>query len=416
MLHTVAMLNILCRSKGLFRTSLKFNSRFYSGKNIYEYEDTRIKCHHLVKYIYDYTSNNNTLDINKLWLDYSNNYFIKEKYLDSKTNKYNVTYNKKSLDNTKELDIITVNNVLFLLSKRILEFQELKMIILMNFNIFENYNNLIRSFSNTLNVLNKINNNQNYDLKGLLDNILELNSDNLIDLSKGLIKCEEDKWINKEEINSFLNNDIKEMILLKLVCQHHASILSKKGSDDMIGIIHPNLNVANLITHTTEFINDMCFIKYDHTVPIQILKGEDIEFPCVPIILEYIITELLKNSIKAQIENKQYQKPIEVTILKNYNEADNNMELEIRIRDFGNGIPFNIEDKILDFNFSTTASKELNKAMQDNIMPGEQINNVSGMGYGLGIIRNLIDLINDGNFRLCNLNGYGVDCYIRFKA
>ncbi|GMM39674.1 protein kinase [Hanseniaspora uvarum] len=411
------MFNLIFRSKRSLRTSAILTARVnYSTKNIYEYEDTRIKCHHLIKYIYDYTSNNNTLDINKLWLNYSNNYFIKEKKLDTATNKYNITYNKKSIANSKELDIITVNNILYLLSKRILEFQELKMIILMNYNIFENYNNLIKSFSNTLNVLNKINKDESYDLKTLLDQVLELNNDNLIDLSKGLIKCEEDNWINKMEINSFLNNDIKEMILLKLICKHHSNILSSSEADDMIGIIHSKLNVASLVTHTTEFINDMCFIKYDHTIPIKILKGEDIEFPCVPIILEYIITELLKNSIKAQIENEQFEKPIEITILKNYNEFDNNMELEIRIRDFGNGIPFNIEDKILDFNFSTTTSNELNKAMQDNIMPGEQINNVSGMGYGLGIIRNFVDLINDGNFKLCNLNGYGVDCYIRFKA
>lgn len=411
------MFRLIARPSSLLRTTPKLYSRsLYSTKNIYEYEDTRMKCHHLIKYIYDYTSNNGTLDINKLWLNYSNNYFIKEKELNKDTNKYNIIYNRKPINNSKELDMITINNILFLLSKRILEFQELKMIILMNYNIFENYNSLIKSFSSTLNVLNKINNGQSYDLKKLLDEVLELNNDNLIDLSKGLIKCEEDNWIDKPEINKFLNNDIKEMILLKLVCKHHFNILSHTEADNMIGIIHPKLNVASLITHTAEFINDMCFIKYDHTIPIKILKGDDIEFPCVPIILEYIVTELLKNSIKAQIENEQFEKPIEITILKNYNEVDNNMELEIRIRDFGNGIPFNIEDKILDFNFSTTTSKELNKAMQDNIMPGEQINNVSGMGYGLGIIRNFVDLINDGNFKLCNLNGYGVDCYIRFKA
>ena len=409
-------------------TEKKFNSNTVLKKpDLIEYKDTRLKCHHLIKDIYMHTSNENTLDINKLWINYSSNYFFKKKILNEKTNKYYIKYEKISLDKEKikDLDKITLNSILFILSKRVLEFQELKAMIVMNIQVFENYDNLMKSLSNTITLSGKIlNNHQDYDMESFLQGLLDLHNDNLIDLSKGLMKCEEDGWITKDEISKFLNKDIKEMILLKLICQHHLTILKSLNKsaeknpkdEEMIGIIHPNMNVSKLVSHVNEFVNDMCFIKFDRTIPIKFIVGEDVEFPCVPVILEYIITEVLKNSSKAQIDNKTFDEPIQITILQNYNSKDNSTELEIRIRDFGNGISPAIEDKIQDFNFTTTSTSELDKAMQDNVMPGEQVNTVSGMGYGLGIIRNFVDLINDGNFKMCNLYGYGVDCYIRFKA
>ncbi|XBW35806.1 hypothetical protein QEN19_001379 [Hanseniaspora menglaensis] len=405
----------------------RLNSSLVSkSSEVTEYKDTRLKCHHLIRDIYNHTSINNTMDTNKLWINYSSNYFTKKKILNEKKNKYLIKYEKLILtdEKIKELNKITLNCILFILSKRILEFQDLKTMIVMNIQVFENYDHLMKSLSEAISLSGKIlNDEHDYDLEAFLQKTLETHSDNLIFLSKGLMKCEEDGWITKDEISKFLNRDIKEMILLKLICQHHLTILKslkdtkgKSNSDEMIGIIHPNMNVSKLISHVNEFVNDMCFIKFDRTIPIKFITGEDIEFPCVPVILEYIITELLKNSSKAQIDNKAFDVPIQITILQNYNDKDNSTELEIRIRDFGNGIPPAIEDKIQDFNFTTTTSKELDKAMQDNIMPGEQVNNVSGMGYGLGIIRNFVDLINDGDFKMGNLYGYGVDCYIRFKA
>lgn len=407
------------------RTTL-FQSTLAAKKlELTEYKDTRLNCHHLIRDIYTHTSNNNTLDTNKLWINYSSNYFVKRKLFDEKTKKYLINYEKIKLDaeKIKELNNITLNCILFILSKRVLEFQNLKSMVVMNLQVFENYDNLMKSLSEAVTLSGKLLNDEPVaDLESFLQNVLDTHNDNLIGLSKGFMKCEEDGWITKDEISRFLNRDIKEMILLKLICQHHLTILKgltkvpTPADKEMIGIIHPKLNVANLVSQVNEFVNDMCFVKFDRTIPIKFITGEDIEFPCVPVILEYIITELLKNSSKAQIDNKAYDDPIEITILQNYNSKDNSTELEIRIRDFGNGIPPAIEDKIQDFNFTTTTSAELNKAMQDNIMPGEQVNNVSGMGYGLGIIRNFVDLINDGEFTMCNLYGHGVDCYIKFKA
>lgn len=415
-------------SLAISHRSQRFNSNIaLKNVELTEYKDTRLKCHHLIKSIYMHTSNENTLDINRLWINYSSNYFLKKKVFNEERNKYLIKYEKLELNEEKitELNKITLNCILFILSKRILEFQELKAMVVMNIQVFENYENLMKSFSDAVSLTGKMLNQEcSYGMEVFLQELLDLHNDNLIGLSKGLMKCEEDKWIKKDEISTFLNKDIKEMILLKLVCQHHLTILKsinnevdkKEGEDEMIGIIHPNMNVSKLIKHVNEFVNDMCFIKFDRTIPIKFITGQDIEFPCVPVILEYIITELLKNSSKAQIDSKNYDMPIEIAIMQNYNPKDNSTELEIRIRDFGNGISPVIEDKIQDFNFTTTSSQELNKAMQDNVMPGEQVNNVSGMGYGLGIIRNFVDLINDGDFKMCNLYGYGVDCYIRFKA
>ena len=122
-----------------------------------------------------------------------------------------------------------------------------------------------------------------------------------------------------------------DRILMKLLTTNYLKLLEQTSSDEVIGVIHKDLHISDLVTRTNEFVNDLTFIKYDKTVPVKIMEGSDVKFSYIPTDLEYVLQELLKNSSRAHIENN-VDKDVEVTIVKNDD------QLEIRIRDFGGGI------------------------------------------------------------------------------
>lgn len=173
-------------------------------------------------------------------------------------------------------------------------------------------------------------------------------------------------------------------------------------------MVHKNLNIGELLTRTNEFVNDLTFIKYDKMVPIKVVEGSDVEFSYIPTDLEYVFQELLKNSSRAHIENN-VDKEIEVTIVKSYD------QLEIRIRDFGGGIDPDVEDRIFDYSFSTTEVDEKDNGMSAYVLPGQDVKNVAGMGFGLPMCKAYLELF-DGTLDIQSLWGWGTDVYIRLHG
>ena len=104
-------------------------------------------------------------------------------------------------------------------------------------------------------------------------------------------------------------------------------------------------------------------------------------FPYIPIGVNYILQELLKNSFRAVIEARQGSNqppPIDVLI------ANNKMDFTLRISDRGKGIPPKVMDRIWDYHF-TTAGKSSNS----NGYQGPNLNHTTDdkglAGYGIGL-------------------------------
>lgn len=71
----------------------------------------------------------------------------------------------------------------------------------------------------------------------------------------------------------------------------------------VIGVVHTQLRPAELIKDCASFVQELCNVNYGSSPDVVINGQTDATFTYVPVHLEYILCELLKNSLRATVEH-----------------------------------------------------------------------------------------------------------------
>lgn len=168
----------------------------------------------------------------------------------------------------------------------------------------------------------------------------------------------------------------------------------------------------------------------------------------MPVHLEYIITELLKNAFRATVESGNSHEPIVVTIAaepessSTLNEAstkahllDDNPPIKpfedsapgvtIRIRDRGGGISPDVLPNIWSYSFTTFSDEDelpgqtsgSGKMDALNVISGAggEGSSIAGLGYGLPLGRAYAEYFG-GGIAVQSLYGWGCDVYLTLKG
>lgn len=348
------------------------------------------------------------------------------------------------LENAKE----TVDHLLVFNSRRLQQFRTLPYLVVLNPSISQSYNMYLKTMSllihSSLNLPATLEENQKFS-ELVLAEFIEIHMDSLPMLSKGF--QEVSGFLGHKEIKKFLNEHLVERIRMRLIAHQHIQLSNALKKPDIYekggkynGVIK-NLNISDIIRKNAEHVNGLFFIKYDQTVPIVIdtnleankgfwskepvseneVAASDVVFPYIDLHLDYILTELFKNAFRAHIEN-DITDPVQVTIsVSRPNESSS--YLEIRIRDKGKGIPKNIADHMFEYSFSTfdAGEGEGDSYKTLNVPPGLGGNTVAGMGYGLPLLKNYIEVFNEtqaktetkGLLTVQTYLGWGTDVYLK---
>lgn len=301
-------------------------------------------------------------------------------------------------------------------------------------------------------------------------------------LARGFLEAR--KYISPTEVTRFLDEHLRARIGTRLIAEQHIALhFSSKPHNDLlpdehhppdtsyIGAIDTSLRPAEVIRVCESMVGDICEFKYG-VRPHIVIDGEpEYTFAHIPMHLEYILTELLKNAFRAQIENGMEREPIEVTIapapeeperrnvefgagggkahdgITNYDQGSvdfasgankpevaasaNIRPLErqtpgvtIRIRDRGGGIsPENLE-KLWDYGFTTFNEDQINDATGSNSNESG-LNAISigsgggsslaGLGYGLPLGRAYAEYFG-GGIAVQSLWGWGTDIYLSLRG
>lgn len=325
-----------------------------------------------------------------------------------------LTQYKPPLQNNEEymLSIQTVNLLMCYTCRQLQAIQNLPYIVVLNPNIELTNSLYLGTLETLLNVEYPYGLHHCDTMVGLLTSFLEEHQDTLTTLATGFQEVM--KFYNHENVFKFLNIHLRNRISMKMLAIHHLALLKqtdhfhKDMKSNDIGILHKDLKISSLVEQVGEFVNDLCSISYDRNIPVKITEGHDITFTCIPTSLEYVLTEVFKNSLRAHIEHNTLE-PVEVTIVRNDN------ELQLRIRDFGGGIPPSVEEKMFDYSYSTVAEKKNDTGAEAYILPGENVNNVSGMGFGLPMCKAYMEMF-DGRLDIQSLWGWGTDVYIKLTG
>jgi signal transduction histidine kinase len=293
-----------------------------------------------------------------------------------------------------------------------------------------------------------------------LAELVATHTDTIPILARGFLECR--KYISPAEVTRFLDEHLRARIGTRLVAEQHIALhFSSQPHFDpeasptpcpeypsFIGVIDTALKPATVVDSCAGFVADICELRYGTRPPVIIDGEPDTVFASVPMHLEYILTEMLKNAFRATIENRS-KEPVVVTIapepplrltpdaIPDIKSADgergrfrsdaiqplddNAPGVTIRIRDRGGGIPPDVVPNIWSYSFTTfsedddfpgsTGSDGLNAIANANT----GISTIAGLGYGLPLSRAYAEYFG-GGIAVQSLYRWGTDVYLRLKG
>jgi len=361
-----------------------------------------------------------------------------------------------------------------------------------NPNISRIYNNYQHSLSTLLPWQGRTISNLEDEIRftEVLAELVQTHTDTIPILAKGFLECR--KYISPKEVTRFLDEHLRARIGTRLVAEQHialhfsstphfdpaASPTPCPEHPNYIGVIDTALRPATTIDSCGEFVADICELNYG-VRPRWIINGQpDTTFAFVPMHLEYIVTELLKNAFRATVENGMSREPVVITIApeppsprSRSDRVDLNPPAEargvfggdlerakssaktadtgilplddhapgvtIRIRDRGGGIGPEVLPHIWGYSFTTFNETEDDvpgagpgwggggvgsggnsfgdDALNAITAAGATGSSIAGLGYGLPLSRAYAEYFG-GGIAVQSLYGWGTDVYLRLKG
>ncbi|KUI52807.1 [Pyruvate dehydrogenase (acetyl-transferring)] kinase 2, mitochondrial [Cytospora mali] len=172
-------------------------------------------------------------------------------------------------------------------------------------------------------------------------------------LAMGILEVSADGLLPAHELDEFMNAILRSRISRRVIAEQHLSLAEtlqtstsstgvKVPDTEFIGKVFLRCNAAEVIQRCSEAVLDLARSAYGEDVALPEIKlaGHlDTSFPFILNHIEYIIGELLRNSVQAVIERQikdgtamTRPPPIEVTI------CESSKHVVIRVSDQGGGI------------------------------------------------------------------------------
>ncbi|KAI0169504.1 alpha-ketoacid dehydrogenase kinase [Hypoxylon sp. FL1284] len=174
-------------------------------------------------------------------------------------------------------------------------------------------------------------------------------------LAMGILECSD--LISAAELDQFMNTILRSRISRRVIAEQHLALTetfqspwfspgAKLSEGEFIGEVFIKCIAKDVIEHCAKAIQDLARSANppDTKIPEIRINGHlDASFPYILSHLEYIIGELLRNSVQAVIEKHRRSRdpaaeppPVDVTL------CEAQQHVIIRISDQGGGIPHDI--------------------------------------------------------------------------
>ena len=244
--------------------------------------------------------------------------------------------------------------------------------------------------------------------------LVQTHANTIPTLARGFLECR--KYISPVEVTKFLDEHLRARIGTRLIAEQHIALhmssqaQSCEEPENYIGVINTTLRPADIVISCGSFVAEICELKYGVRPSLIVNGDQDATFAYVPVHLEYIITELLKNAFRATVETKAEKEAIEVTIAV-APEAENGVT--IRIRDRGGGISPAHLPNIWSYSFTTFTDDDEHDALDTILTPGGST--LAGLGYGLPLGRAYAEYFG-GSILVQSIWGWGTDVYLNLKG
>ncbi|CAF2480496.1 unnamed protein product [Rotaria sp. Silwood2] len=234
-------------------------------------------------------------------------------------------------------------------------------------------------------------------------------------------------------MKEFLDNVLQNRLSMRLLAEHylelHTQQKQKKLNSNWCGAICMNFSPAKAVQQCIDDVSSICFETYSVVPYVQIENNMHEPLPYFPSVVEYILRELLKNSMRAIIENNKIllgnMQHVKTFLNENRQDAlckvlitsdPDGEHFTIAIQDQGGGID-ETNEKLFRYMFTGYIKEEQEDEDTDVIADfQERIIQSSKQMYGHGIglpICRLYAQFFDGSLTLRQVSRIGVDVYLR---
>lgn len=202
-----------------------------------------------------------------------------------------------------------------------------------------------------------------------------------------------------------------------LIGQHVALMRDFLGGDaarrdSVVGLIHRHCAPVDVARDAIDVATSICRDATGVAPEVTVEGAQELTFPYVPSFLEYILTELLKNSMRATVEywaGEGELPPIRVIVAHSADHED----VAIKVSDQGGGIPRSHMEHVFSYLYST--AKVDTEALLSNLdNSASAAAPLAGLGYGLPLARQHARYLG-GDLVLASLNGYGTDAFVYMR-
>lgn len=178
-------------------------------------------------------------------------------------------------------------------------------------------------------------------------------------LAMGILECRD--LMKQQDLDVFMNTILRSRISRRVIAEQHIALTqtfnlrqrptfpTTQSRSDAVGEVFPKCNVSTLIQRCMAVVSAICSASYGPSVTlpkVQIKGHVTATFPYILTHLEYVIGELLRNSIQATVEAHKFEEeppPIEVTI------CETHLHVTIRVSDRGGGIDPDVHSHLWSF-------------------------------------------------------------------
>ncbi|KJX92712.1 mitochondrial pyruvate dehydrogenase kinase like protein [Zymoseptoria brevis] len=208
------------------------------------------------------------------------------------------------------------------LAHRIQSLRALPYIVVANPNVSRIHSNYLHSLSTLLPYAERRIESLEDEIKftKVMADLVQTHNNTIAVLARGFLEAR--KYITKEAITAFLDEHLRARIGTRLIAEQHIALhfssiphnRNPPQPSSYIGVIDTSLRPADIIRSCEHTVGEICELKYGVRPTVNIIGSPDTTIAHIPMHLEYILTELLKNSFRATIEAGMERAPIEVTI------------------------------------------------------------------------------------------------------
>jgi len=279
-----------------------------------------------------------------------------------------------------------------------------------------NWNNfphmrVIRSlYSDAFRRLRMVPQNDAERFRSTLANIKRRNSNMLMHVVRGVRAMKRTLNLPDDQVNRFLDEFLTARIGTDILSSQYLAITRPEGPTS---VIDPRCDPVMVVRTAASDATRLCKHHYSFAPPVDVVDVGQVRFPFIAQYLNYIMFELIKNSLRAVVERygsraEAMEHPVRVVV------CGDDKTVVLRVSDAGGGIPLDDLPQVWSYLYTTAKA-----AGEDHVTSIEDCDDdedggvapMAGFGCGLPLSRNYASYVG-GRLELNTMPSFGTDAYL----